>query len=228
MRSEVIDQVLDSSQAEEEDRGNLYAFLAAVFREPPRPELLEAMDAWAAQRVAEEGDSDGVAEAVRGARSNPESTLQDFHDLLKVPTGNFVAPFESAHRGQEGGARARGLGLLMGPRAREVQAHYRAAGYSPSDDCKEPPDHAALELEFMAACASEEAKAARRGDLAGAAEWAARERQFASEHLMRWVPGLCAQMARRARTPFYRAVAQLAVEFLAAEEASLAGPPRAD
>jgi TorA maturation chaperone TorD len=60
---------------------------------------------------------------------------------------------------------------------------------------KEPDDHIALELEFMAWLCNQSETAAQQ--------------QFLNNHILKWVPLFCSDVAKGADTSFYRIVAEL-------------------
>lgn len=49
------------------------------------------------------------------------------------------------------------------------------------------------------------------------------EMDFLQEHLARWVPALCREICRNARSDFYRGVASLTREFVRVEAVTLKG-----
>jgi len=65
------------------------------------------------------------------------------------------------------------------------------------------PDHLSLELLFMSYLIENE-----KSDL---------EKKFLEQHLMNWVPDYCDEVTKQAKTLFYREIADIVKEFLAAE-----------
>lgn len=200
-------------------RSRVYAFLASLFNQPPQEPLLRLL----ADESGEEADGlrelfgDGLhAELASGARealASPESLARDFDALLRIPQDRYLAPYESAYRGTPA-RKTRGMGLLMGRQTREVAALYRMAGVALGGECKELPDHVAVELQFLADCASQEAEALLTGQSAEAEGWRGLQSRFQTEHVMQWVPAMCRRMEQQASTGFFRAVARVLPEVL--------------
>lgn len=80
---------------------------------------------------------------------------------------------------------------------------YVKAGLEIDEDVELPPDHLYLELLFFSHLVE-----TGQVDL---------QKTFLGEHLMKWVPDYCDELNRTARTAFYRSIALLVKEFLAAE-----------
>ncbi|MBI2942847.1 MAG: molecular chaperone TorD family protein [Candidatus Wallbacteria bacterium] len=220
------EQVDADALAAAEGLSGFYLFLAGLFRRPPARDLMAML--------AGEGPGNEVREmigalagaesaaaletAARQALGDVEGLRRDFEQLLSIPQAAYLAPYESAYRGQPA-ARTRGHGLLMGPHAREVAAQYRLAGLALSGESNELPDHVSLELEFLARCGEMEARNLRAGQQGTpeAAGWRTLRRRFLEEHVQAWVPRLCEEMERRASTAFYRAAARIVAGVLAFE-----------
>ncbi|MBI4201517.1 MAG: molecular chaperone TorD family protein [Chloroflexi bacterium] len=113
--------------------------------------------------------------------------------------------YESAYLGEDPSA----TGLLLG----QLEKEYRLMGLSPSPDLKEPPDHAAVELEFMAFLCSREAEAWGRQTLAEAIRAVEAERVFLASHLTRWFPGIAGRVAAVARESRFAVITESACSF---------------
>ncbi len=93
----------------------------------------------------------------------------------------------------------------------DIAGFYAAFG---AEATAERPDHAATQLEFfaflvarrLAAATEEEAETCRGAEDA-----------FLRDHLGRWLPPFCRRLAAEAASPYYRALAELAVAFLEGE-----------
>ena len=77
----------------------------------------------------------------------------------------------------------------------EVEAEYARAGFSVPPSLGEPPDHVAVELEFMSLLCAEEAEAWNRRRLGAAVLRLDRETSFLGHHLSRWFPEFSGQVA---------------------------------
>lgn len=67
-----------------------------------------------------------------------------------------------------------------------LEREYAAVGFAPAPACAEPPDHAAVELEFLGLLCDREAEAWARHDHEAAVDALARQARFLEEHLVRW------------------------------------------
>lgn len=92
----------------------------------------------------------------------------------------------------------------------DVARLYRQAGLKPTEDFRLPPDHIALEFEFMAYLAFNQMEARKEG-MEENAEYAARlGSRMRSEHLQPFASNVADRMARYTDHPFYRLVAAIA------------------
>jgi len=131
--------------------------------------------------------------------------------LFKVPGGHYVAPCESVFRDTREIEGQRVGGLLLGQSAIDVQKWYRLAALEFKDDCKELPDHIAVELEYLAHLCGKEREFSAAGDEPHTRRAREMQRDFLAAHVCPWIAALRDRIAEKARSPFYRAVADLAV-----------------
>ncbi|MBZ0157716.1 MAG: molecular chaperone TorD family protein [Alphaproteobacteria bacterium] len=100
------------------------------------------------------------------------------------------------------------------PREKVVK-RYRDIGFTVSPQWREPEDHIAIELEFMASVSRFAYEAADRGDPEGLRRSLNCQREFMEEHLARWIPHFCTLLAARAGDDsFYKALSHLTDGFL--------------
>ena len=92
---------------------------------------------------------------------------------------------------------------LMGPCTADLKRMYLELGLRVSSRAGELPDHIAIELEAMAYALSFD----ETGPVA---------RQIFEEHLAQWLPRLCRAVAHEAEQSFYRNLAVLTLDWLAA------------
>lgn len=92
--------------------------------------------------------------------------------------------------------------LFLGPAAEKTD-YYGQAGLLIDEEVELPPDHLYLELLFFS-------HLVETGQVA-------LQKTFLVNHLMQWVPAYCDELGRTARTAFYRGIAALVKEFIAAE-----------
>ncbi len=148
-----------------------------------------------ATRLAATGRFPGLAEAVASLSEVPSASRSQrqtaFEETL---SGNGSSPtlLYQSHYLQ---------GRLLGPDALVVEALYRQMGLELEG--AELPDHASVELEFLAYLAENEAV-----DPAHGAYWRSARRLFIKQHAGRWLPGVGARLARGA-DPAWRTIGQL-------------------
>jgi ferredoxin len=180
---------------------DLYDLLAEALAEPPAWLALAGSE-WPLTAVARElaGGSAAVAAAVAALAVVPaESPAARRRRYLALSTGTGRPRFwfyESAHR----------EGRLLGESAEAVARLYRAAGLRAAG--AEMPDHASLELAFLAHLARLQAEASPE-DVA----WRRLERRFIEKHAGRWLPAL-GQALHASGDPVYGPIGQLVAAWL--------------
>lgn len=95
-----------------------------------------------------------------------------------------------------------------------VEAEYRKAGLSPDPRLSEPPDHAAVELEFLSFLCGEEARAWREQGLREATDLLQTEARFLSMHLCPWLPDFAHRVMAREGGGFYALVTDAVAAFV--------------
>jgi TorA maturation chaperone TorD len=97
----------------------------------------------------------------------------------------------------------------------EVEGEYARAGFSVPPSLGEPPDHIAVELEFMGLLCAEEAEAWNRRSPGDAVQRLDREASFLDRHLSRWFAEFFDQVAALDGGGFYTLATDAARAFLA-------------
>ena len=133
----------------------------------------------------------------------------EFAALLLNMSADPVFPYESVYASSEH--------LMMQKARDEVLAAYRSRGFERADGLSIPEDHVGIELEFMARLCQEELEALSAGNEGATESARAAQREFCERHLARWVPQLCDDLERRAKSGLYRGLAQMTRQFLAFE-----------
>jgi TorA maturation chaperone TorD len=212
----------------------LYLFLSNAFAEPPEPSSLcvlqeEAFVCAATRLFGRDAISPLVQYAKEAADSpaTPEDLRREFMNLFKVPGPEYVTPYESVFRDRREVDGQVVRGLLMGPSAVDVQHWYRLAAVDVADAYNDLPDHIALELNFLAhLCGKEEEFIAGNDETRLLRAWEM-ERDFLKAHVVSWIPALRDRIREKCQHPYFRAVADSAVEFTRRDLATLesvAGP----
>ena len=132
----------------------------------------------------------------------------------------FHAPADRISRYE--GLQTKESDRLMGAAAQSVRHFLAQSGFVVLAEGGELPDHISVELAFMSELARREAEAAEASDRATAEQAASLQRRFLAEHLGRWAGRFADAVRGAATTPFYRGMATLLGDFVAAEQADLA------
>lgn len=134
---------------------------------------------------------------------------------------NFVANYEgipcplyeSAYLGKE----PHSTGWLLS----QLEKEYREMGLSLSPALKEPPDHAAVELAFMAFLCSQEAEHWSSRRAVEAVQLMRQERAFLASHLTWWFPELARRVAPPGGKRHFAIITATASSFLVHENGLL-------
>jgi len=208
------------------DRAFNYYFLARFYREEVDVDLLLRMQE---DLISDEGTPDLSDAASSGQkllegfmRSTADADLNVIERQLAAEYASLflnvgkkpVYPFESVYTSSEK--------LVMQKAYDEVLAIYRQEGLGKTELLREPEDHIAIELEFMAYLCQRCAEALQAGEGDQALNYLAKQEGFLAEHLMVWVPAFCDDVEQAAKSDFYRGLAQLTREFLSMEQEAVA------
>ena len=203
-------------------RVRVYGLLRRVFSH----EVDEALLAWV---QAQEGQGFwtelglDVGDALASADSDAliEQLAVDFCRLF-VTSGAAGTPHESAQRGTAGAPLGR-ISLLWGDAASATRRLCREAGFELDDEANRIPDALTAQFEFMERLAEAEAAAREAGCSADVQRLQDLQRRMLSEHLVRWVPAYGRKLMSRAETGFYRAMLDLAAQFVEWDAGQLCG-----
>jgi putative dimethyl sulfoxide reductase chaperone len=209
----------------ERARGQVYEYFSALFLNQPTAEMLarvlseNGVDAWeimfpqhsACAALRE------LSQAYHRGEWLTDDFLLDYEALFRVPGESYVHPFESVYR-QEGflAGKVKTCAVLA-DEAREVAAVYREQGLAPREEFKELPDHLGVELELMAVLCRKAAKAYEEESRHDARSLTSRQRDFLSQHLLKWGPQCLKKVREKGRTPLYGCMADLLNAFLEQE-----------
>jgi TorA maturation chaperone TorD len=103
-----------------------------------------------------------------------------------------------------------------------LEQEYSAAGLSVASSFEEPPDHAAVELEFMSLLCEAEASAWTKRSTQDSIKQLEEESRFLERHLSRWFPALVEEVSIRAAGGFYACVTQATHAFIEHDRGLLA------
>ena len=133
----------------------------------------------------------------------------DFAKLFVGPFSLLAPPYGSVHL--EGGRQ------VMGESTLNVRDHYREAGLDISEDFRNPPDHIAVELEFMHFVVSREIDRILNSDREKAMNYHNQQEKFLRQHLGVWGSEFADLVFENARTLFYKNLAKATKLFLETE-----------
>ena len=188
-------------------RGNCFKLLAACFYEPDRDLFIDEQVCANLQNLLN-GWASGASEAAVNMEFSLKSAAQD--NLSIDHAALFVGPFVLIAP-PYGSVYLEKQRLVMGDSTMEVQKMYREAGLTV--DVKEPPDHIAIELEFMHHLCMKEAESSAAGDAQGVERYRALQRDFYSNALQ-WFPQFCAAIREGSTNPFYTELANCLERFM--------------
>lgn len=200
-----------ASQSDAVTRGNCFKLLAACFYEPDKDlfvaeqvcsNLKDLLGSWAPGAAKAASDMD------LALRNSEQDQLTIDHAAL------FIGPFELL-AAPYGSVYLENHRQVMGDSTIAVLKKYQRAGISV--DVKEPPDHIAIELEFMHYLCTKEAETAVVGE--GPETDIYREMQidfFWS--FLQWVPQFCSAIREGSESPFYRGLADCLEQFMVTGE----------
>jgi anaerobic sulfite reductase subunit A len=111
--------------------------------------------------------------------------------------------------------------IMQGPRD-DVLKLYRAMGVDKAGVFKEPEDHIALELQFMAHLCDKTNAALQDSKFEDARKYLDVQRNFLDEHLGRWIPKLASDILKSSRHEFYRAIATITKAYVDVDKEQVA------
>lgn len=186
-------------------RGDTFKLLAACFYEPDKDLLQEqhVCDNLAGllREIAPSAAAAAEAMATALAETAQQQLSIDHASLFVGPFELPAAPYGSVYLERQ--RRTMGDSTMM------VQRFYREAGLS--IDVAEPPDHIAIELEFLFYLCRKETEA-------GASEQTQRYRTlqaaFFNQALLPWMKPFCSAIRSATTNPFYLALAACLEQFI--------------
>jgi TorA maturation chaperone TorD len=143
---------------------------------------------------------DGMETAIE--RYSDEQLKVAYAKLFVGPFALAAAPYGSVYLDE--GAR------VMGDSTMAVVKWYEQEGLVRSDDCKDLPDHIAIELEFVSYLICKEIGELENSDPDAAKAYANKQQSFSNELLCPWVPEFCEKIKQGTDNAFYTALAECA------------------
>jgi TorA maturation chaperone TorD len=200
------------------NRVSMYIFLARIYRVEVDQELLDQMIKMDLSLEVEVPEINEGYRILKGFLENlRDNTLTDLAvDYARILLGAGLAgaegayPYESVYTSPKR--------LLMQDARDQVLKIYREEGLDRVKEFKEPEDHIAIELEFMAYLCEKTTEALDDRNKGGAQSYLKKQRDFLEKHLLTWAPAFCSDIERCAREDFYKAVAMITTGYLDLEK----------
>lgn len=196
-----------------ESRAHVYQVLSRCFQEevtvPFAAELANEFVLEGAAQPATEAMS-AMQEALRDADEAALEQLAVTFDRVFFGMGPLTArhafPYESVYTSDRG--------IMMQQAYSQVARMYREQRLAKDAAFKEPEDHIAVELAFMATLAERCALFLAEGNEEVAVETAAQQLTFAQEHLLNWIDRFCADLKLATGEGFYFHLACFVLSFV--------------
>lgn len=196
-------------------RTNIYGLLSRIFICEVDARFLEELRQQKFINILKELGVDlGQAFLEQPIEEQLEDLAVEYTRLFLGP-GKHLSPHESVYTGTFSGQRDSKQGLLWGAATVKVNEFMEKAGYQLAYDYPGIPDHLGIELGLMQQLAKREEAAWQTGDIDRAAKSVAQQDYFLREHILKWVPQFCQQVATETVNDFYRVMAKLTQELIA-------------
>jgi len=198
-------------------RSEIYGLLTAVFREEPTEALIKELRG--PQMLGAFSDMD--VELGASFYNDPQSELLEVLVLeftrLFIGPGHHISAHESIFSEADSG-----VGGLWGAKTVEVKKFIETTGLGYEAEFTGLPDHVSVELEFMQKLTEWEANKWIQDDRKNAEYCLTVQRMFLEKHLLCWLPQFCDAVMAQAEIPFYRAMAELAKNYMEFERQNIA------
>lgn len=158
-----------------------------------------------------------LAEDFSQGRCSNEVFLLDYEALFRVPGQAYTHPYQSAYVVSSDRDQGQGKPFLDAGRTRQVAAAYQRQGLAPTEGFDEPPDHIAVQFDFMSCLCQMAAEALDQGDSGEALRLSSEQEAFLREHPLAWGSDCLDRVAGKAATELYESLAEPAKSFLAQE-----------
>lgn len=197
-------------------QSDAYRLLAACFYQPDREMFVEEKLCANLAGLMQEISLPTVGKACRRMaqslmENSQEELLIEYSGLFLGPFGAPAHPYGSVYLEQER--------KLMGDSTMEVLHLYAESGVKHEGD--EPPDHIAIELEFMSFLEGRIAQAISESNEADRAVFSAIRGRFFNRLLAPWAPTLGNILKEQATLAFYRDLGECLLGFISAEQQRL-------
>lgn len=222
----MVSRVIVESQLAS-NRARIYGILADIYSKPVGDSEIDVLRYWCETEIElpEKGLPDMIARGIGLVRAwIEEVNNSQSHDYLSELNTEFVQLFRGLSRHQSPPPPYESVytdeGVLYGPSTAIVIKKYRQFNLRVQEN--EPPDHLALELDFMRFLCEREAQAWWL-NLDVVRELLEEEYMFLDNHLALWVPALCQNIREFCKTRFYAGIADITEGWIRYDREIIAG-----
>jgi TorA maturation chaperone TorD len=134
-------------------------------------------------------------------------TWAEYTRLFIGPSPPLAPPYESLQREADEERRFKGETWM------NVKEWFLNDGFI-LEDQKVLEDHAGIEFEYMQLTSIKAVELVRKGDKESLRNLLMRQKKFLEEHLIKWIPKLCAEIEEKTKSPFYRSFAKFTRIFI--------------
>ena len=193
-------------------RQGLYRFFGGALllpdgeRRDTLPEAAALLDSWGIDDFAFAGPWRELLDALSVAPPAQALEAEYLRLFMAGRDGALCPPSESQYVGAAGQAAA---SVVI-----ELNREYAELGLAVAPQAPYAADHAATELEAMAALCHQEAHAWEEGTEGEAVRTLRRQWRFLDRHLARWLPRFAEELRRRSPTGFYPVLVDAASAFV--------------
>lgn len=199
-------------------RTKFYSFLSRIYREEVDQELLEHMKHRSTSIAIDDPEMAREYDKLRTFLERIEINKEFIEDLaadyasLFLGIGRYPAhPYESVYQSKEG--------IVMREPRNEVLRIYHREGLQKVECFKEPDDHVAIELEFMAYLCLKMKETLDRQDIEEGLRLLEFQNDFLSKHLKAWVPQFCDDIIKgSSKYDFYKTIGEITKRYIVLEE----------
>ncbi len=204
-----------------ESRAQVYAALSTAYARPADGRLLEILRHWG--MLVDELTTWAFPETMRSGLRRieaclDESTSKASTEFLHVLSAEFTRLFRGLDRFQSPPPPYESVymdgGLLYGPSTDKVRQRYSRFHLRAHNG--EPPDHVALELDFMRFLCEREARDWQTEEKAR--DLLTEEDTFLNDHLASWIPSFCRNIRSFDTTGFYSALADVTEDWICCDQ----------
>lgn len=199
-----------------------YGFLSKAFYQPPDVDFVTTLfddDLFSDWPIGTDVDpaQTGIdllkAFGEQWTADQHRALLDDYNALFVGPNKLLAYPWESVYLSKDG--------ILFDAPTLAVRDFYRRFGLQAPQKTHEPDDHIGLEMAFMVHLCSVGLCMAEQDDQDVLEQIRNAQRDFLSEHLLRWAPAFFQAVIDNTKTDYYRGVAYLGLSTLKAAAQSL-------